>query len=134
MIAEISVVPQVAGPAREIVARAVEEIEALGLPYEVGAVGTSVEGARGALRGLLGVKSAFERTPKRGAGDAPGGHGPSYSPAVTPATFLEGVLALYFLLGLGLALQGGAPWLVPFHALCFLSCVAVFAVSVAERW
>ena len=44
MIAEISVVPQIAGPAREIVARAVEEIEALGLPYEVGAVGTSVEG------------------------------------------------------------------------------------------
>jgi cellulose synthase/poly-beta-1,6-N-acetylglucosamine synthase-like glycosyltransferase len=97
-------------------------------------VGTSIEGAGGALRGLLGVKSAFERTPKRGTGDADGGHGPSYSAAVTPATFLEGVLALYFLLGLGLALQGGAPWLVPFHALCFVSCVAVFAVSVAERW
>ncbi|HZR93020.1 MAG TPA: thiamine-binding protein [Gaiellaceae bacterium] len=44
MIGEIAVVPQIEGSAREVVARAVAEIAAQGLRYEVGAAGTTVEG------------------------------------------------------------------------------------------
>ncbi|MGZ4415444.1 MAG: thiamine-binding protein [Gaiellaceae bacterium] len=44
MIAEIAVIPQADGPARVIVAKAVTEIKAQGLRYQVGAAGTSVEG------------------------------------------------------------------------------------------
>jgi len=43
MIAEIAVLPQLERSAREIVARAVSEIAAQGLHYQVGAAGTSVE-------------------------------------------------------------------------------------------
>jgi uncharacterized protein YqgV (UPF0045/DUF77 family) len=45
VIAEIAVVPQIERPAREVVAHAVEEIEAQGLRYQVGATCTTVEGA-----------------------------------------------------------------------------------------
>jgi uncharacterized protein YqgV (UPF0045/DUF77 family) len=44
MIGEIAVVPQVEGPSRGIVSKAVAEIAAQGLRYEVGATATSVEG------------------------------------------------------------------------------------------
>jgi len=44
MIGEISVVPQMEGPTRKIVAEAVEEIAERGLRYEVAAAGTCVEG------------------------------------------------------------------------------------------
>ena len=58
MIGEIAVVPQVEGPAREVVARAVEEIAGQGLRYEVGPTGTSVEGE---LEAILGAVRAVER-------------------------------------------------------------------------
>ena len=58
MIGEIAVVPQIEGPAREVVARAVEEIAGQGLRYEVGATGTSVEGE---LEAILGAVLAVER-------------------------------------------------------------------------
>jgi uncharacterized protein YqgV (UPF0045/DUF77 family) len=44
MIGEITVIPQTGGPGREIVKNAVDEIDASGLRYRVGATGTSVEG------------------------------------------------------------------------------------------
>jgi len=44
MIGEISVIPQIDGPAREIVGKAIAEIAAQGLHYQVGPTGTSVEG------------------------------------------------------------------------------------------
>jgi len=44
MIGEITVVPQAEGPARELVAKLLAEIADAGLHYEVGALGTSVEG------------------------------------------------------------------------------------------
>ena len=58
MIGEIAVVPQFEGPAREVVARAVEEIAGQGLRYEVGPTGTSVEGG---LEAILGAVRAVER-------------------------------------------------------------------------
>jgi len=44
MIGEISVVPQTDGPARELIAKLLAEIADQGLHYQVGALGTSVEG------------------------------------------------------------------------------------------
>ncbi len=58
MIGEIAVVPQIEGPAREVVARVVEEIAGQGLRFEVGATGTSVEGE---LEAILGAVRAVER-------------------------------------------------------------------------
>jgi uncharacterized protein YqgV (UPF0045/DUF77 family) len=58
MLAEIAVIPQVEGPARELVAKAVEEIAAQGLRYEVGAAGTAVEGD---LDVILGAVRAIDQ-------------------------------------------------------------------------
>lgn len=49
MIGEITVIPQIEGPAREIVARAVSEIASQGLRYQVGATATCVEGELDAI-------------------------------------------------------------------------------------
>jgi uncharacterized protein YqgV (UPF0045/DUF77 family) len=57
MIGEIAVVPQVEGPAREVVAKAIGEIEAQGLHYRVGPTGTSVEGE---LTAILDAVRAIE--------------------------------------------------------------------------
>jgi uncharacterized protein YqgV (UPF0045/DUF77 family) len=81
MIGEITVVPQVEGPARELVARAVREIEAQGLRYQVGPTATAVEGeltdildavraidsrlrADGVHRGLIELKLQLEPHPE----------------------------------------------------------------------
>ena len=58
MVGEIAVVPQIEGPARELVGKAVAEIAAQGLRYDVGATGTSVEGD---LEAILGAVRAVER-------------------------------------------------------------------------
>jgi uncharacterized protein YqgV (UPF0045/DUF77 family) len=58
MIGEIAVVPQTDGPARELIAKVVAEIGNQGLGYEVGALGTSVEGD---LEAILGTVRAVER-------------------------------------------------------------------------
>jgi uncharacterized protein YqgV (UPF0045/DUF77 family) len=58
MLAEIAVIPQVEGPARELVAKAVEEIAGQGLRYDVGAGGTAVEGD---LEAILGAVRAIDR-------------------------------------------------------------------------
>lgn len=49
MIGEITVIPQIEGSARQIVARVVAEIAAQGLRYQVGPAGTSVEGELDAI-------------------------------------------------------------------------------------
>lgn len=58
MIGEITVIPQIGGPGREIIRKAVDEIAACGLRYRVGATGTSVEGELdtifAAVRGIEG--------------------------------------------------------------------------------
>jgi uncharacterized protein YqgV (UPF0045/DUF77 family) len=58
MIGEITVIPQTGGPGREVIKRAVGEIDASGLRYRVGPTGTSVEGDLdtifAAVRGIEG--------------------------------------------------------------------------------
>jgi len=77
MIGEIAFIPQVEGPARDIVAKTVAEIDAQGLRFQVGALGTSVEGdldaildavraiesrvrAEGVRRGMIEVRLQLE--------------------------------------------------------------------------
>jgi uncharacterized protein YqgV (UPF0045/DUF77 family) len=57
MIGEIAVVPQAEGPARELIAGVLAEIADQGLRYEVGALGTNVEGE---LEAILGAVRAVE--------------------------------------------------------------------------
>ncbi len=57
MIGEIAVVPQIEGSGREVVARAVAEIAAQGLRYDVGATSTTVEGE---LEPILDAVRAIE--------------------------------------------------------------------------
>src|SRR3990172_3313705 len=59
MLGEITVIPQVEGPAREIVGKAVDEIAAQGLRYDVGAAGTAVEGEIDAI--LAAVRAVDQR-------------------------------------------------------------------------
>jgi uncharacterized protein YqgV (UPF0045/DUF77 family) len=68
MVGEITVIPQVEGPARAIVGKAVDEIAAQGLRYEVGAAGTSVEGEMDAI--LAAVRAVSERLRAEGIGRA----------------------------------------------------------------
>jgi uncharacterized protein YqgV (UPF0045/DUF77 family) len=58
MIGEITVIPQIEGPARQVVAQAVAEIAARGLHYQVGPAGTSVEGE---LDAILDAVRAIDR-------------------------------------------------------------------------
>ncbi|MER3409782.1 MAG: hypothetical protein C4306_06730 [Thermoleophilia bacterium] len=58
MIGEIAVIPQIEGPARGVVAKAVAEIAAQGLRCQVGPAGTSVEGE---LDAILEAVRAIER-------------------------------------------------------------------------
>ncbi len=59
MIGEIAVVPQIDAPARELIAKAVHEIEAQGLRYSVGPTSTAVEGELEAI--LDGVRAIESR-------------------------------------------------------------------------
>jgi uncharacterized protein YqgV (UPF0045/DUF77 family) len=58
MVGEITVIPQIGGAGREIIRKAVDEIDASGLRYRVGTAGTSVEGDLdtifAAVRGIEG--------------------------------------------------------------------------------
>jgi uncharacterized protein YqgV (UPF0045/DUF77 family) len=58
MIAEIAVIPQTDGSARELIPELLSELEACGLRYDVGALGTSVEGE---LDAILEAVRAIER-------------------------------------------------------------------------
>jgi uncharacterized protein YqgV (UPF0045/DUF77 family)/membrane-associated phospholipid phosphatase len=57
MIGEIAVVPQAEGPARLLIAKLLAEIADQGLHFEVGALGTSIEGD---LEAMLGAVRAIE--------------------------------------------------------------------------
>ncbi len=59
MLGEITVIPQIEGPAREIVGKVVKEIAAQGLRYDVGAAGTAVEGDIDAI--LAAVRAVDQR-------------------------------------------------------------------------
>jgi cellulose synthase/poly-beta-1,6-N-acetylglucosamine synthase-like glycosyltransferase len=98
-------------------------------------IGTCFRGGWGTLRGLAGVRSSFQRSTKSGprSGAAPS-QPTGYAIRITPATFLEGALALYFALALYLGVQTGNIVFVPLHGFCAVSCGFVFTLSVAELW
>ncbi len=58
MVGEIAVIPQIDGPARALIGKAVSEIATQGLRYEVGVAGTAVEGE---LDSILGAVRAIEK-------------------------------------------------------------------------
>lgn len=93
-------------------------------------VGTSFVGMWGAARGLAGLPSGFHRSPKRAPGDgASRGEDP---PPLTPATLLEGGLALTFLAAAAAGTLAGAWGFVPLHLLCAASCGVVFGLGLRE--
>jgi uncharacterized protein YqgV (UPF0045/DUF77 family) len=57
MIGEITVIPQLEGPGRGLIKKAVDEIDAAGLKHQVGPTGTSVEGE---LEDILHAVRAIE--------------------------------------------------------------------------
>ncbi len=57
MIGEIAVVPQTDGPARELIAKVLAEIADQGLHYDLGPMGTCVEGE---LEAILSAVRAIE--------------------------------------------------------------------------
>jgi uncharacterized protein YqgV (UPF0045/DUF77 family) len=61
MIGEIAVVPQAEGPARELIAKLLGEIAGQGLHYELGALGTNVEGDLEAILGAVRAIEGIER-------------------------------------------------------------------------
>lgn len=68
MLGEITVIPQIEGPARTVVTEAVDEIAAQGLRYEVGATGTAVEGEMETI--LAAVRAVHDRLRADGIGRA----------------------------------------------------------------
>lgn len=96
-------------------------------------LGTSFRGAWGALVGLAGRRARFNRSTKLGTTtNKARGEINRYPIQVSAATFLEGGLAVYFLLALVLAFQQDRFWFAPFHLLCAASCAFVFALSLRE--
>ena len=65
VVAEFSVTPIVEGPVTPFIDTAIEEIESAGLNYEVGAMGTTVEGNLDQV--LDAIKKAHEAVLNQGA-------------------------------------------------------------------
>jgi uncharacterized protein YqgV (UPF0045/DUF77 family) len=68
MLAEIVVIPQAEGPARELISKVVKDISAQGLRYEVGAAGTALEGELDEI--LEAVRAVERRLHTEGVGRA----------------------------------------------------------------
>lgn len=99
------------------------------------AIGLSVSNTQAILEGLLGVKSPFHRTPKRGPGAEKGADGIAGKPDRTyrglPSwtTFLELAFAAYFVGVFVLILSKGLIWAVPFVALFLFGYLYVGVLS-----
>lgn len=65
VVAEFSVTPMVEGPVTPFIGTALKEIENAGLNYEVGAMGTTIEGDLNQV--LDAIKRAHEAVLNRGA-------------------------------------------------------------------
>lgn len=65
VVAEFTIIPVVSGSLRPFVEQAVGALEDSGLKYEVGAMGTTVEGELDAV--LVAIKEAHRRTLEMGA-------------------------------------------------------------------
>lgn len=95
-------------------------------------VGTCFRGGLGVLAGLAGARPAFNRTTKPPAAGAGESLPDRYPIRASWTTFLEGGLALVFLLAIVRAIGTGTLWFVPLHLLGFLSCAVVFLLSIRE--
>ena len=97
-------------------------------------MGLSLHNTLAVLAGLAGRKSAFIRTPKLGLA-RPRGHWPQRYRTGRPdgRTVLEGLLTLYFLLGLGAGLYFGNLGLLPFHLLLTTGFGLVFYYSLRHN-
>ena len=96
-------------------------------------MGLSLHNARAVVLGLLGQRSAFIRTPKLGimAAGAGGWKGRRYrtSPLLSGLTWLEGLLAAYFLFGIGAGIYLREFGLLPTHLLLATGYGLVFYYS-----
>lgn len=94
-------------------------------------MGLALHNARAVLLGLAGQRSAFIRTPKLGLIRQQGSwRGPQYrTERINGLTVVEGVLALYFLFGMGAGLYIGDYGLLPFHLLLTVGYGLVFYYS-----
>ncbi|TGE20147.1 cellulose synthase family protein [Hymenobacter elongatus] len=99
-------------------------------------MGLSLHNTRAVLAGLARKPSAFIRTPKTGVlrGQRNGAGIRRYrTGGLTGFTIVEGLLALYFLFGLGTGVYFGNYGLLPFHGLLTLGFGFVFYYSLRHR-
>ncbi|MCB2376698.1 glycosyltransferase family 2 protein [Hymenobacter sp. BT635] len=97
-------------------------------------MGLSLHNSRAVLAGLGRQPTAFIRTPKSGSGPQQGGPSGRYrTRSFSALTVLEGMLTLYFVLGLGLGIYFGNYGLLPFHTLLALGFGLVFYYSVRHN-
>ncbi|MEM7108870.1 MAG: cellulose synthase family protein [Bacteroidota bacterium] len=100
--------------------------------FLVVSMGLSLHNGLAVLEGLLGVKSAFVRTPKfniKHRGDSWKGN-EYVKPSFTLLTFLEGVLCLYFIGGIAAGIHLHDWGLIIFHVMLALGFGSVFYHSV----
>lgn len=90
-------------------------------------MGLSLHNAIAAVRGLMGERTAFVRTPKLNLIDqADNWKLKKYNPAqVDLGGVGEVLLSLYFLVGIGIAIKYNEYGLLPFHLLLFLGFMAI---------
>jgi len=95
-------------------------------------MGLSLHNAIAVIQGLKGKKSSFVRTPKfniRSVGDNLVKN--KYRAAkISPLTFLEGILALYFLMAVVYGINQKDSSLLLFHLLLFFGYATIFYFSV----
>ncbi|MCR5886451.1 glycosyltransferase [Hymenobacter sp. J193] len=98
-------------------------------------MGFSLHNAQAVLLGLLGRQSAFIRTPKLGAVNAEDGwlRRRYRTGSLDALTWLEGLLAGYFLFGLGAGAYLREFGLLPFHLLLAVGFGLVFGYSVQHN-
>ena len=95
-------------------------------------LGLSVHNAVAVFEGLVGKKSPFIRTPKFNITDKKDSWKGNiyFKKRINPLTALEGLLSLYFFVGLGLAFYFNDFALLPFHLLLSLGFLLVFYYTV----
>ena len=95
-------------------------------------MGMSLHNTVAVVEGYIGRKTPFIRTPKFAIGKTGGTwRGNKYrSLKVSPLSFVEGLLTLYFIFGIGLAFHLGDYGMLPFHLMLSLGFGYVFYFSV----
>lgn len=96
-------------------------------------MGMSLHNAIATLEGYIGVKSPFIRTPKfdvRSLQDNWKSRTKYMTKSLTPVTIMEGILTLYFAMGIGMGFYYGEYGMVPFHIMLTLGFGAIFYFSV----